>query len=104
MQVPARHLPLFPICTGDTPRGLFRRATRALAERCGREAESGARLPRGGPPFTYAADLRPATAPGSPLLVCVPGLRFHPPVVALGESFEMGTALFDVLPWILFKQ
>jgi len=44
MQVPARHLPYFPTCTGDTPRGLFRRATRALAERCGREAETGARF------------------------------------------------------------
>ena len=82
MQVPARHLPYFPTCTGDTPRGLFRRATRALAERCGQGSRDRGARPRAGPPFAFAADLRSATAPGSPLFVCVPGFRFRPPVIA----------------------
>ena len=61
---------------------LFRLATRAFAERCGRGAETGARFLAAGRRSPALADLRPAPASGSPLLVCVPGLRFRPPVVA----------------------
>ena len=58
------------------------------------EAETGARFLAAGRRSPALADLRTAPAPGSPLLVRVPGLRFRPPVVAFVTSIENGFSHF----------
>ena len=63
---------------------LFRRATRAFAERCGQGSGDRGALPRGGPPFAGAADLAACSGFRLALARRVPGLRFRPPVVTLG--------------------
>ena len=86
----------FPTPTGGPPRGLFRRATRAFAERCGMRAETG------GAPCTFAGRLparsrppgRSAPASGPASLRASPRLRSSRRLSHLRHDLKMGSALF----------